>query len=47
MDDVKRKKLERACKKETDHKVRTRMVAVRTMRMRNMSVEEIEDNRIP
>ena len=29
MDDIKREELEKACKKEKDHKVRTRMVAVR------------------
>ena len=38
MDDIKREKLEKACKKI--HKVRTRMVAVRMVRVRNMPVEE-------
>ena len=40
MDDIKREELEKACKKEKDHKVRTRMVAVRMVRVLNMSVEE-------
>ena len=39
MDDIKRKELEKACKKI--HKVRTRIVAVRMVRVSNMSVEEI------
>ena len=38
MDDIKREELEKACKKI--HKVRTRMVAVRMVRVLNMSVEE-------
>ena len=41
MDDTKREELERMCKKI--HKVRTRMVAVRMVRVRNMSVEETAD----
>ena len=40
MDDIKRKDLEKACKKEKDHKVRTRMVDVRMVRVLNISVEE-------
>ena len=40
MDDTKREKLEKACKKEKDQKVRTRMVAVRMACVRNMPVEE-------
>ena len=40
MDDTKREELEKACKKEKNHKVRTRMVAVRMVRVLNMSVEE-------
>ena len=40
MDDMKREELEKARKKEKDHKVRTRMVAVRMVRVLNMSVEE-------
>ena len=40
MNDIKREELEEACKKEKDHKVRTRMVAVRMVRVFNMSVEE-------
>ena len=40
MDDTKREELEKARKKEKDHKVRTRMVAVRMVRVLNMSVEE-------
>ena len=40
MDDIKREELEKACKKEKDHKIRTRMVAVRMVRVLNMSVEE-------
>ena len=46
MDDTKREELEKACKKETNHKVRTRMVAVRMVRVRNMSVEETADIRV-
>ena len=37
MDDTKREELEKACK---NYKVRTRMVAVRMVRVLNMSVEE-------
>ena len=33
MDDIKREELEKACKKEKDHKIRTRMVAVRMVRV--------------
>ena len=40
MDDTKREELEKACKKEKDHKVRTRMVAVRMVRVLSMSVDE-------
>ena len=40
MDDTKREELEKACKKEKDHKVRTRIVAVRMVRVLNMSVDE-------
>ena len=40
MDDIKREELEKACKKEKDHKVRTRMVVVRMVRVLNISVEE-------
>ncbi len=40
MDDIKPEELEKACKKEKDHKVRTRMVAARMARVLNMSVEE-------
>ena len=40
MDDIKREELEKACKKEKDRKVRTRMVAVRMVRVLDMSVEE-------
>ena len=43
MDDIKREDLEKACKKEKNHKVRTRMVAVRMVRVRNMPVEETAD----
>ena len=43
MDDIKREELEKACKKEKNHKVRTRMVAVRMVRVRNMSVNETAD----
>ena len=39
MDDIKREELEKACKKE-NHKIRTRMVAVRMVRVLNISVEE-------
>ena len=40
MDYTKREDLEKACKKEKDHKVRTRIVAVRMVRVLNMSVDE-------
>ena len=40
MNDTKLEELEKACKKEKDHKVRTRMVAVRMVRVLNMSVDE-------
>ena len=40
MDNIKREELEKACKKEKDHKVRTRMVAVRMVRVLNISVEK-------
>ena len=40
MDDTKLEELEKACKKEKDHKVRARMVAVRIVRVLNISVEE-------
>ena len=43
MDDTKREELEKACK---NYKVRTRMVAVRMVRVRNMSVEETADIRV-
>ena len=43
MDNIKREELEKACKKEKDHKVRTRMVTVRMVRARNMSVSETTD----
>ena len=38
MDDIKLEELEKACKKEKNHKVRTRMVAVRMVRVLNISV---------
>ena len=40
MDAIKREELEKVCKKEKDHKVRVRMVAIRAVRVFNMSVEE-------
>ena len=40
MNDTKREELEKVCKKEKDHKVQVRMVAVRMVRVRNMPVEE-------
>ncbi len=43
MDDTKREELEKACKKKKDHKVRARMVAVRMVRVRNMSMEDTVD----
>ena len=43
MNDTKREELEKACKKEKDHRVRARMVAVRMVRVRNMPVEETAD----
>ena len=39
MDNIKRKELEKACKKK-DRKVRARTVAVRIVRVLNMYVEE-------
>ena len=41
MNDIKRKELEKACKKEKNHKVRARMIAVCMVRVRNMSVERL------
>ena len=46
MNDTKREELEKACKKEKDQKVRTRMAAVRMVRVRNMSVDETADIRV-
>ena len=43
MDDTKLEELEKAYKKENNHKVLVRMVAVRMVRVRNMSVEETAD----
>ena len=43
MNDTKREELEKACKKEKDQKVQTRMIAVRMVRVRNMSVSETAD----
>ena len=43
MDNTKREELKKACKKEKDHKVRARMVAVRMIRVFNMTVEEAAD----
>ena len=43
MNDTKREELEKVCKKKMDQKVRTRMVAVRMVRVRNMSVDETAD----
>ena len=40
MDDIKQEKLEKTCKKEKDHKVRIRKVAVRMVHVLNMSVDE-------
>ena len=40
MNDTKWEELEKACKKEKDQKVRTRMVAVRMVRVLNMSADE-------
>ena len=40
MDDIKREEFEKACKREKGHKVWVRMVAVRMVRVSNMSVEE-------
>ena len=40
MNNTKREKLEKACKKEKDQKVRTRIVAVRMVLVLNMSVDE-------
>ena len=43
MDSTTLEELEKAYKKEKNHKVRTRMVAVRMVHVRNMSVEETAD----
>ena len=43
MNDTKREELEKACKKEKDQKVRTKMVAVRMVRVLDMSVDETAD----
>ena len=43
MDDTKLEELEKACKKEKSHKVQTRMIAVRMIRVRNMSVDDTVD----
>ena len=40
MDDTKLEELEKACKKEKDQRVRTRIVAVRMVRVLNISVDE-------
>ena len=40
MDDIKREELEKACKKEKDHKVRTRRLPFAWCGVLNMSVEE-------
>ena len=47
MDDTKREELEKACKKERDQKVRTRMVAVRMVRVLNISVEKTANLQVP
>ena len=46
MDGTKREELEKACKKEKDHQVRTRIVAVRMVRVLNMSVDETASIRV-
>ena len=43
MNNTKLEELEKAYKKEKDHKVRTRMVVVRMVRVCNMSVKETAD----
>ena len=43
MDDTKLEELEKAYKKEKDYKIRIRMVTVRMVRVRNMSVKETAD----
>ena len=43
MDNTKQEELEKACKKEKDHKVRTRMITVRMVRARNIAVDETAD----
>ena len=43
MNDTKQEELEKACKKEKNHKVRARMVTVCMVRVRNMSVSETAD----
>ena len=40
MNDIKQEEFEKACKKEKNHKVRIRMVAVRMVHVLNMSVDE-------
>ena len=43
MNDTKREELGKTCKKEKEHKIRARMVAVRMVRVPNMSVDEVAD----
>ena len=43
MNDTKLVELEKAYKKEKDYKIRIRMVTVRMVRVRNMSVNETAD----
>ena len=43
MDDAKLKELEKAYRKEKDYRVRIRMVTVRMVRVRNMTVNETAD----
>ena len=46
MDSTKLEELERAYRKEKNHKVQARMVAVRMVRVRNMPVEKTADIRV-
>ena len=46
MNGTKREKLEKACKKEKDQNIRTRMVAVRMVRVLDMSADETASIRV-
>ena len=43
MNNAKREELEKACKKEKNHKIQTRMITVRIVRARNISMDDTVD----